>query len=369
MKRGFTPSLVVSPHTHLRLPRRLPLPGQVLPEKGESVTADQVVARAARPGRLSIVHATSRLGLDPADLDKVLRVQVGDSVEEGDLLAEVVGLWGLFRGQCKSPVTGQIEYASNTTGHVGIRTPPESIEVRAFIDGVIQERLGKEGVIVQGLGALIQGIYGLGGERRGILCLADKTSLEEWHEEKERILVFPKGLDDRDLPRLLGATHVAALLVAGLCSATLKILRDPKQWAHAVFPPTVILTDGFGELHMDHRILRILEDLMGHIASVDGTTQIRAGVVRPQVFVSRPTPAQGNERVPSRPAGSLSVGCKVRILAPPDFAVQGTVVELPEEPRLIETGSFVRVATVKLDPNRIRVVPRANLEVLADASG
>jgi len=366
MSRGLTPSLVVSPHTDFRLSRQLPLPGEILVQEGQRVAADQVVARAERPGRLSIVHVTSRLGLDPADLNKVLKVAAGDQVTEGHLLAEVIGLWGLFRARCDSPVTGKVEYASNTTGHVGIRTPPVPIEVRSCVDGVVEQRIGDEGVVVQGSGALIQGIYGLGGERRGILRFADKPPLEARQEvDVERVLVYPRGVDSDALSGLLGAPGVAAVLVAGLSSATIRILRDPENWKGSPSPPTVILTDGFGELNMDPRITAILEELTGSLASVDGTTQIRAGVVRPQVLVSRPASSRIEEDVPSSRHGSLSVGCRVRLLAAPDFAVHGTVLELPEEPRVIETGSSVRVAVVKLHPDRIRVVPRANLEVLA----
>jgi len=342
------------------------LPGEILVQEGQTVRAEDVVAKAQRPGRLSIVHATSRLGLDPADLDKALRVRPGDMIQQGDLLAEVHGLWGLFRGHCLSPVSGQVEYASNTTGHLGIRMAPVPVQIQAFIDGVVLQRLGNEGVVLQGHGALIQGIYGWGGERRGVLCMADSLDSIAGLKDQERVLFYPRSLTDAEIPEIQNLSHLAAILVAGVPNSILKRLCDPNQWPDPRQVPTLILTDGFGQMEMDRRVVRILEKLQGRVASVDGTTRIRAGVVRPEIFVSlspsEPSASEAHSHVP----GSLQVDSRVRVLTYPNFAAHATVLQLPEEPCLIESGSLVRVAHVRLDTGEVRTVPRANLEVIVD---
>ena len=171
---GYTPSLIISPRTVIRKTRRLPLPGQVLVTQGQVVQADDVVARAERPGRLTIIHASARLGLEPSDLLGSLVIDApGAEVQAGDLLAEVRGLFGLFSAECRSPVDGIVEYASDKSGHIGVRQPPIPVEAKAFVDGTVVERLGDEGVVISAAGALLQGIYGKGGERRGIIRMVD----------------------------------------------------------------------------------------------------------------------------------------------------------------------------------------------------
>ena len=57
-----------------------------------------------------------------------------------------------------------------------IPTKPIPIEVDAYIDGRIVETYEKEGVLVSSKGVLIQGIMGIGGEKKGTLSLLDNTA-------------------------------------------------------------------------------------------------------------------------------------------------------------------------------------------------
>ena len=60
----------------------------------------------------------------------------------------------------------------------------------------------------------------------------------------------------------------------------------------------------------------------------------------------------------------VSVGTRVRIVRAPHVGAVGTVVALPYEPSVIETGASVNVAEVDLGLERRVVVPLANLEIL-----
>ena len=56
---------------------------------------------------------------------------------------------------------------------------------------------------------------------------------------------------------------------------------------------TVILTEGFGGLQMAARTWELLSSLEGQKASVNGATQIRAGVIRPdRTGTERPSPTR-----------------------------------------------------------------------------
>ena len=48
---------------------------------------------------------------------------------------------------------------------------------------------------------------------------------------------------------------------------------------------TVIVTEGFGDIAMAERTFDMLKDHAGDDASVNGATQIRAGVMRPEIII------------------------------------------------------------------------------------
>ena len=126
---------------------------------------------------------------------------------------------------------------------------------------------------------------------------------------------------------------------------------------------SVVVTEGFGQLAMAQRTLDLLQSLEGQSASLCGATQIRAGVIRPEVIVPNDavTPAGVDAR---KSAQILGIGSPVRIIREPQFGKLGTVVALPSEPVEIETGAVVRVLEAELADGTRFTVPRANVEII-----
>ena len=167
MGTAYTPGLKVSPHTLIQRTRRLPLKGEVLVEPGQAVTPETVVARASLPGLMQSVKVAAQLGIDADETAGALLVKEGDTVEKGQVLAATKAFFGMFKSEAKSPVAGTVETISAVSGNVGVRQPPLPIDLTAYLSGTIAETMPGEGVIVQTEGALIQGIFGIGGERVG----------------------------------------------------------------------------------------------------------------------------------------------------------------------------------------------------------
>jgi hypothetical protein len=154
------------------------------------------------------------------------------------------------------------------------------------------------------------------------------------------------GLDDLDLRRLLGRD----LGVAITGSEDLGF--------------TLVLTEGFGRLRMSERAWDLLGARAGRLASVSGATQIRAGVLRPEVLI--PESDGHTAPVERGPEAGLALGSLVRVIRTPHFGRVGEVVELPSELRRLETEAMVRVLVVVFPEDGTRVVvPRANVEIIA----
>ena len=126
-----------------------------------------------------------------------------------------------------------------------------------------------------------------------------------------------------------------------------------------------MLTEGFGDTPMRQRTFELLAERAGRRASVNGATQIRAGVIRPEVIVAEPG-ATWDAR-DEREVSGLAVGSPVRLVRPPYFGVLAEIVALPEELTQIETEAMVRVARVKLEAtDEVVTVPRANMEIIEE---
>lgn len=371
MAVAYTPGLRVTGDTLIRQERRLPTKGDVLVAVGQTVAADEVVARAEMPGNLHTVRASQLLHVEPQELEGYLLKQVGDAVESGELIAETKGLWGFFKSSLKAPLTGVLEEVSGVSGHVRIREKPRQIEVLAHVAGRVMEVIEGEGAVIEARGALVQGIFGVGGERRGTLkTLAagptEALAADAIHDCAGAVIVGGATAD---------ASVIHAAAEAGAVGLVVGAVRDDAVREYLGYdigvaitgqedvPMTLVLTEGFGELTMAQRTWDLLTSLEGQLASVDGATQIRAGVIRPEVIVTR---TGGVADVAAVPEQSLDIGSRVRVIRAPHFGELGRITRLPVELTEIETESKVRIALVQLDQGEEVRVPRANLEIIQD---
>lgn len=370
MAGAYTPGLRVALDTVIGQQRRLPLRGEVLVEVGQTVSADQVVARAEMPGHLHTLRAAQMLRVEPQELESYLLKRPGEGVQAGEVIARTRGLWGLFRSEARSPISGTLEKVSTTSGHIRIREHPRMVEVAAHIAGRVREIMEGEGAVIEARGALVQGIFGVGGERRGALRVigdgpAEVLRAEKIGECEGCVLVAGAGADSEALAAAVEA-EAAGLIVGAVRD---EVLREYVGYDIGVaitgqeeVPMTLILTEGFGELPMARRTWELLCSLEGQLASVNGATQIRAGVIRPEVIVTREV--MGEQIREAEVEQVLAVGSRVRVIREPHFGALGKVAALPVELTEIETESQVRVAIVELDSGEQVRVPRANLELM-----
>ena len=105
---AYTPGLKIKRVELIRKTRLLPIDGEVLVEIGDEVEYDSIVARAEIPGEPTMVNVAEHLGVDPIDVPRFMVKKVGDWVEEGEVIAKDIALFGLIKRFVKSPITGYI---------------------------------------------------------------------------------------------------------------------------------------------------------------------------------------------------------------------------------------------------------------------
>jgi hypothetical protein len=344
-----------------------------LAQAGERVRSNQPVARAELPGKVYPLNLANQLGVAPDEIKDYVIKKAGDSIGKDEVLAENKPLFKWLKTEIRSPIAGTVESISTVTGQVLLREPPRVIELLGYVDGTVVEIYPHQGVTVECICSLVQGIFGIGGETYGEVVVAVASPDEPMTpdrlkpEMKGKLVVGGSFLPAETMAKAK-EVGVAGLIVGGIHDKDLRALLGYDLGVAITGTEqvgfTLVLTEGFGTIPMAQKTFALLSAHAGAKASISGATQIRAGVIRPEIVI----PQSADYKAGSAPARSersgIQIGDPVRIIRDPLFGKIGDVSALPSELTKIPTESEVRVLEVRFADGSRTVIPRANIEVI-----
>ncbi len=279
----------------LRKERRLPTRGDVLVELGDRVEPETVVARGVVENPdIRELKVFSSLGTSPDIVENHMLKTEGDEVKKDEVIAIRRSFFGRSTRVARSPIDGRMESFSPVTGRAIIRGHPIRMEVKAHIPGEIVEIIEGEGAVVEARAAVLQGAFGLGGEATGELVFAvDSADMpltsEEIKAEHRGKVVVGGSVATVDALRAAARNGVSAVIVGGVDQKDLTEFLGYEIGVGVTggedFGFTLIITEGFGVNPIDGARFSLLEKHEGRLACVDGTTQIRSRIQRPEVII------------------------------------------------------------------------------------
>ncbi len=315
----------------------------------------------------AVINLLEELNISKLGLIGALRVRPNRMVTPGQVLAVRQGT----RPQSVlSPIYGRVE--SITDGIITILPTHTRTQLNAYIAGRVQQVIPHQGVVIEAWAHVITGVYGVGSESGGeILLVADADQVldasavtSEWQGK----IVVAGRTASLELLQAANEVGCAGVVVAHMCSDALATYAGsnsrPGITGEDELLMPVMLTERFSPTMMRSSIWQEFSSLQGRYASMSGKTQIRAGLVRPEVVVCE---AEWPEKLPTSEvtSGAVQVGDLVRVLRSPYLDRIGRVVVLPRERQVIATGSRVRVAEVLIDEELV-TLPVANLVKIAE---
>ena len=264
-----------------------------------------------KPVKINIAKA---LNIKPSSINRYLNFGVNDFVMKKQILAnKVTGnskkdlmgmITGMFQSEepkkdessgifpdakyksVKSPTTGFITDIDKETGEITIQYKSKPYLMHSFVNGIVAKIDEGLSVDIEVEGASADCVIGFGGENHGRLKIAD-VMLDNTFEDKIAVFFTPINLDTLNLAKTYNVKGVVAPSI------------DNKDWVDFYGEEigvaltgkenidfTLLLTEGFGKVRMNNDYVEFFKDMQGKVASVNGRTQIRAGVIRPQVIVS-----------------------------------------------------------------------------------
>ncbi len=372
MAHAYTPGLKVLHHAKVEKNRRLPIKGEVKKQVGESLTPNDIVAKTDLPGNVQMLKVANLLNVGPADVPEMMLVNEGDAIEKGQMIAQTAGLFGFFKTDVKAPIDGTIESISDVTGQVVLREAPIPVEVDAYMTGTVKSIIPEEGVTVESDAAFIQGIFGIGGESRGdmvVLCSDREQELtaDMLNESQKGKIVVGGSFISLETYKKALSLGIAGVVVGGFNYYDLEEILGYTLGVAITgsedLVTSLVVTEGYGNIRMGSRTFDLLKEHDGKFVSINGATQIRAGVIRPEIVIPL-----SDEEIPQIPVYEskemgITDGSLVRVIRAPYFGRMGIVKSLPPELHKMESETMVRVAEVEIDGETL-TIPRANLEMV-----
>lgn len=275
--------------------RRLPSPGEVLVGLSNRVNEDTLIAKGrVKNPKIVEISVDQKLGVDPINLSSYMLKKEGDTVKKDEIIALRRSFFSTSTKICRSPLAGTLEAFSRSTGKAYIRGEPIQIEVKAHIPGRVTELFPDEGAVIECRGSIVRGVIGVGGETHGLLdILVDSTDevLTAGLINKEHIgkVVVGGATATFEAFQKAAEVGVAAVVVGGVDEKDLTELLNHEidlgdtGQERIVF--SLIVLGGFGTNSMDIEAFQLFKEHAGGFACVDGTTQIRTRMLRPEVIL------------------------------------------------------------------------------------
>lgn len=343
--------------------RRLPIPGRVLVKRGDAVTPDTELAIAEVPGYPVPINVSTLFEIEPHELTRVLVKSTGEQVSRGEVIARKKSFFGLSEN-IKSPINGTVDEVCELTGVVTIVSHPIPVNLTAFVAGHVVKSLEGEGAVIESPATLIEGVFGVGGEKSGTLKVLS-ASPEDMLTEAD-ITVGLKGCivvggSSVTLEALNKAARIGVhgIICGGIDNKVLTAylgfdIGIPITGQESM-PLTLIITEGFGHIAMREKTFALLSTMNGCLTSISGKTHIRAQSVKPEIIVAY----QGDEATAPLDT-EIALGTVVRIMSHPHFGDIGSIVEITQNG--LQSEIITTTLRVALKEGTEVTVPLANVE-------
>ena len=281
--------------TLIRKIRRIPSQGEVFVEVGDMVDAETVIAGGTvRNPEAEELKVFAKLGVEPDQTDRYMLKKEGDPVAKDEVIAIYRAFFNRFTKTCRSPMDGFLEVFVKSVGRVIVRGNPIPVEVKAHIPGMITEVIPEKGAVVETKGTLVNGVFGVGGETRGELAFAvdqpgEPLTTETMRDSHKGKIIVGGSVVTLDALRKAAKTGVSGIVSGGVDQKDLTDFLGHEiglgLTGEEKAGPTLIITEGFGVYPMRDETYHLLRSHEGKQVSLDGTTQIRQRILRPEIVI------------------------------------------------------------------------------------
>ena len=350
----FAPVRHILPMTTIQRERLLPMPGRVVVRRSQKLNPADAVAEAHLAPEHIILDVARGLGLRASEIDEYIQREAGERVSEGDIIAGPVGM---ARRVVRAPHSGRVILIRGGEVLFEIDSPP--FVLRAGLPGIVTSLISDRGVIIEGTGALIQGVWGNGRVDYGLLHVLakmpeDLLTPDHLDETMRGSVILAGFCGEADAFKAAGELPLRGLILSSMASSLIPLAVNME------YP--IIVMEGFGLLPMNSAAFKLLSTSDQREVALNAEAFERYANTRPEIVIPLPTEERASE---PRETLLFSPDQKVHIVRAPYKSQIGTIIALRQGIKVPPSNIRAPAAEISLESGETAVLPLANLEVLA----
>jgi len=349
----LAPVLHVLPLTSIVRERVLPVAGKVTAHMNQRVSPTDVIAEANFAREHVLLDVARTFGVSAVAADKLIKVNEGDRVTQGALIAES---GGMISRSIRAPRPGRVMVVGG--GQVLMEVGDTRVELRAGLPGQVIQILPERGVVIRTAGALIQGVWGNGRIDNGLMRVLiekpdDVLTADRLDVSMRGSVILGGHVRDVEALRAAAEQQVRGLIIPSMLSPLI-------QTAYQMRYPILVL-DGFGAIPMNSAAFKLLSTSKEREVTVNAEHFDRYSANRPEAIIPLPVTSEPDE---PNLYTAFAVGLPVRMRRPPFVGMIGTISNLPPGLSTLQSGLRALAADVRLENGESVTVPLVNLEVV-----
>lgn len=282
-----------------------------------------------------VIDIKDRIGDVKDEIKKYILKKEGERVEYGTAVAGVKLMPHVpfYTKKVVSPCAGTITEIDYEKGRICIQKDLQKVDIKAHYWGLVNKIKPKYGVEIEFGGYVLEGAFGTGDIAWGKL-------VRNMEDAKGNVLLLDY-LYSKDIKKIADY-QPSGIIVGSLDYEGIKSLID----LHI----TAIMLEGFGKLQLDEDHKDFLEQSLGRNIVIKAATQVRAGVIRPQIIIPSDDEFYTHKKVKE----------KVRIIWGQHYGKKGVT---KGSPYYAEASSGIKtwLCDVLCDDGKIAAVPLSNV--------
>ncbi|MCW5874887.1 MAG: KOW motif-containing protein [Anaerolineales bacterium] len=348
----LAPITYIQPLTTLRRTRYLPVEGAITVGLGDRLRASDVIAHTGVHKQHMMLDAARALGVPANRVDKFIQREVGETVEEGAIIA---GSRGLASRQLRAPVAGRI--AAISEGQILLQASDESLHVYARVPGLVIDIDPGHSVTLECICAWIQCLWGNGLSGEGNLhMVADgpqhQLTADQIDMSLRGAILIAGHCSQRQALELAGQVPIRGLILGSLATRLIPVAEKME------YPIAVI--EGFGQIPINADAYTLLNMHKGETAALNAEANAPYAGLRPELVI--PLSEAGRPPQPVE-MQSFRIGQTVRVLSGRYKGQLGEIIELRDNVIYESQLRGPAAELTLLGGGRARV-PLVNMELL-----
>lgn len=352
--------------------------GTISVSPNQEVKPSDIIGTSNISSGFRILNLASLLAVNPADVEKYLKRDLGQRIYKGELLAYKPG--GIFGGKKTliAPTDGVLDYLNPKSGEMKMTLLPKKSDLPAGVFGIVEsvdKERGKITIVAQA--SRIYGMFGSGKLRDGTLeVLGKRESLvinSMISPKSEGHILVGGSLIYKDAISESISCGVNGIITGGINAKDYKSMSGGRL----IFPKklendigiSVVACEGFGSIPIGLDIYNFLSQHHNRFVSIDGNRGLidlpsfeESSLDRVRSTKLPPVPDDFSSEQPSK-VMELKPNMFIRVVGNSYVGEQGKIVAIDTSLTLLPSGVSSNLVTIETKRRKIKV-PVVNLEVI-----